>query len=181
MPDWSHIYELHCKSEPCWILSPLREAKDWTCILMHISWVHYCWATSETEISFIIFLIRCFIYILWFSSSKEIRTNHLSSEGSTGGGGGAVLASVPTRSFKAALEKWDPSPKKGPCFLAERDEEQKSSLGTKGFVKKMLRSRTVLCFSARRMPIYLKSLWEYAAAGFGSRYGAHKWINQETT
>ena len=136
MPDRSHIYELHCKSEPCWILSPLREAKDWTCILMHISWVHYCWATSETEISFIIFLIRCFIYILWFSSSKEIRTNHLSSEGSTGGGGGAVLASVPTRSFKAALEKWDPSPKKGPCFLAERDEEQKSSLGTKGFVKK---------------------------------------------
>ena len=30
------------------ILNPLSEARDWTCVLMETSLVHYCWATMGT-------------------------------------------------------------------------------------------------------------------------------------
>ena len=46
-PDPSHICELHHNSP--WqhqILKPLSEAKDWTCIFMGTTQVHYCWAKT---------------------------------------------------------------------------------------------------------------------------------------
>ena len=40
-PDLSHICELHHSSQQCWILNPLREARDQTFVLMDTSLVHY--------------------------------------------------------------------------------------------------------------------------------------------
>ena len=43
--DLNHICDLcHC-SQQCWILNPLSEARDWTCILMGTSRVRYRWTT----------------------------------------------------------------------------------------------------------------------------------------
>ena len=39
MPDLSHICDLHCSLRQCWILNPLREARDQTRILMDTSQV----------------------------------------------------------------------------------------------------------------------------------------------
>ena len=39
---------LHHSSQQHWILNPLSKARDWTCILLDTSWVHYCWATMGT-------------------------------------------------------------------------------------------------------------------------------------
>jgi len=44
--DPSHIFDLHHSSQQCWILKPLSEARDQTCILLDTSWVHYHWATT---------------------------------------------------------------------------------------------------------------------------------------
>ena len=46
--DPSHICDLYHSSWQCWILNPLSEARDWTCILMDTSQVHYRWATVGT-------------------------------------------------------------------------------------------------------------------------------------
>ena len=35
------VYNLHHSSGQCWILNPLREARDQACILMDTSWVPY--------------------------------------------------------------------------------------------------------------------------------------------
>ena len=45
--DLSHACNLH-SSRPRQILNPLSKARDWTHSLMDTSWVHYCWATTET-------------------------------------------------------------------------------------------------------------------------------------
>ena len=50
--DTSHVCDLHRSSQQCWILNPLREARDWTCILMDTSRVPYCWATMGTPYPF---------------------------------------------------------------------------------------------------------------------------------
>ena len=44
-PDWSCVCDLHHSSPQCWIVSPLSEAWDWTCILMDPSQIHFHWAT----------------------------------------------------------------------------------------------------------------------------------------
>ena len=41
MPDPSNICDLHHSSQQCWILNPLREAKDRAHILMDTNQVHY--------------------------------------------------------------------------------------------------------------------------------------------
>ena len=35
-------------SQQCRILNPLREAKDWTYVLMDTRWARFCWATAGT-------------------------------------------------------------------------------------------------------------------------------------
>ena len=42
MEDVSHVCDLHYSSQQCSILNPLSKARDQTCNLMDISWVHYC-------------------------------------------------------------------------------------------------------------------------------------------
>ena len=44
------------RSWQCWILNPLNEAHDWTCILMDTSQIRFCWATMGTP---------CLSYIYW--------------------------------------------------------------------------------------------------------------------
>ena len=34
---------LHHSSWQCQILNPLREARDWTCVLIDASWIRFCW------------------------------------------------------------------------------------------------------------------------------------------
>ena len=41
MPDPSHVCDLHHSSRQHWILDPLSEARDRTCILMDPSQVHH--------------------------------------------------------------------------------------------------------------------------------------------
>ena len=40
-PDPSHVCDLHHSSRQCWILNPLIEARDLTCVLMDACWVCY--------------------------------------------------------------------------------------------------------------------------------------------
>ena len=49
-PDLSCICDLHHSSRQRWILNPLIEARDWTCVLMDTSWVPYHWATMGTPL-----------------------------------------------------------------------------------------------------------------------------------
>ena len=39
---------LQHSSQQCWILNPLREAWDWTCVLMDTSWICFHWAMMGT-------------------------------------------------------------------------------------------------------------------------------------
>ena len=50
--DLSHVHDLYCSSEQSQILNPLREARDWTRVLMDTSWVHFHWATTGTPMNF---------------------------------------------------------------------------------------------------------------------------------
>ena len=47
-PDPSCICDLCPSSWQCWILNPLSEARDRTCIFMDTSRIHFCWATKGT-------------------------------------------------------------------------------------------------------------------------------------
>ena len=53
-PDLSHSCYLHCSSRQCWILNPLSGARNWTCILMDTSGLHYYWATMGTPQMFLV-------------------------------------------------------------------------------------------------------------------------------
>ena len=48
MPDLSCIWDLHHHSLQCWILNPLSEARDPTCVLTDISQIHFCWIMTGT-------------------------------------------------------------------------------------------------------------------------------------
>ena len=50
MPDLSLICDLHQSSWQCWILGPLNEARDQTCVLMDTSLIHFYWATMGTPV-----------------------------------------------------------------------------------------------------------------------------------
>ena len=45
-PDPSRVCDLHHSSWQRWIFNPLSEAKDGTCLLKDISWIHFCCATT---------------------------------------------------------------------------------------------------------------------------------------
>ena len=47
-PDPSHVFDLHHSSWQHWILNPLSEARDWTCILTDASQMHILWAMMGT-------------------------------------------------------------------------------------------------------------------------------------
>ena len=62
MPDPSRICDLHHSSWQRWILNPLIEARDQTCILMSTSQIRFCWAMTGTPL-WIYFLIEHLIFI----------------------------------------------------------------------------------------------------------------------
>ena len=43
----SHVWDLHHSSQQCCILNPLSEARDWNCVLIDTSQVHYRWVMTE--------------------------------------------------------------------------------------------------------------------------------------
>ena len=49
-PDLSCICDLHHGSQQQWILNPLMEARDWTCILMDTRQIHFCWAMTGNPV-----------------------------------------------------------------------------------------------------------------------------------
>ena len=51
MPDLSCVWDLHHSSWQRWILNSLSEAKDWTCVLMDPSKIHFHCTTTETPTS----------------------------------------------------------------------------------------------------------------------------------
>ena len=74
MLDPSHICKLHHSSWQCQILNPPSQARDWTCILMDVNQIHFCWATTGTPSSLILnyyfslifkFLFQIFIQVLY--------------------------------------------------------------------------------------------------------------------
>ena len=67
----SHIYNLHHSSWQHWILTPLSEARDRTCILMDASWVCFCWATAGTP------LWPIFNWLVWFSCYWFLRVLYI--------------------------------------------------------------------------------------------------------
>ena len=48
MLDLRCICDLHHSSQQCQILNPLSEARDWNCILMDASQIHFHWAMMGT-------------------------------------------------------------------------------------------------------------------------------------
>ena len=48
MRNVNWICNLHHSSGQCRILNPLSKARNWTCVLMDTSQVHYHWATAAT-------------------------------------------------------------------------------------------------------------------------------------
>ena len=50
MPDLSLVCNLHHSSGQHWILNPLIEAGDQTCVLMNTSQIRYCRAMMRTPI-----------------------------------------------------------------------------------------------------------------------------------
>ena len=42
MPKLSHLWDLHHRSQQCWILNPLSRDRDRTLVLIDTSWVCYC-------------------------------------------------------------------------------------------------------------------------------------------
>ena len=52
--DLSHLCNLHHSSRQCWILNPLREARDQTHNLMFPSQIHFHCATTGTPTLFIL-------------------------------------------------------------------------------------------------------------------------------
>ena len=48
MPDPPHVCDVYHSSRQHWILNLLSNARDWTCIFMDTSGVHYHWAMMGT-------------------------------------------------------------------------------------------------------------------------------------
>ena len=61
MPYPSCVSDLHWSSWQCWILNPLNEAKNQSCVFMDTNQVHYHWATKGTPFFFnMLSCVSCF-------------------------------------------------------------------------------------------------------------------------
>ena len=75
-PDLSHLCDLYHSLQQCQILNPLREARDWTCILMDISWVCYHLSHNVNSTSWVLNPLNhnrnsCNVLILNFSKENS--------------------------------------------------------------------------------------------------------------
>ena len=50
--DPSHVCDLYLSLGQCWILNPVSEARDWTCVLMDTSRIRFHWAMVGTPLNF---------------------------------------------------------------------------------------------------------------------------------
>ena len=71
MWDLSCVCDLHHNSWQCQILYPLSEARDWTCVLMVTSQIHFLWTTTGTPRS--IFLTQMMSIVLQWNVSHWIK------------------------------------------------------------------------------------------------------------
>ena len=76
MPDLSHIHNLHCNLQQCWIFNPLSKGKDQTCILMDISQVLSPLSHNKNSILSSILMGE----ILWKENVVRAHWFHLSSK-----------------------------------------------------------------------------------------------------
>ena len=76
MQDPSHVCDLHHSSWQCWVLNPLSEAGDRTCILMDTSWVHNPLSHSRNSIVFV--FLTCILVVNTFR--KRIRCSPLNKQ-----------------------------------------------------------------------------------------------------
>ena len=67
--DPSHVCDLHHSSRQRWIPDPLSEAKDWTCILMDTSCIHFRCATAGAPEHRFLTLSRCRNF--WLEELKD--------------------------------------------------------------------------------------------------------------
>ena len=58
--DPSLICDLYYSSGQCWILNPLSEARDQTCVLMDASQIPFFWATMGTPFIFYFYFLSFF-------------------------------------------------------------------------------------------------------------------------
>ena len=74
MPDMSCICDLHCSSQQQWILNPLSETRDWTCILVHTVWALNLLSHSRNslEIIFMIITLNSLLGKLHISISLDV-------------------------------------------------------------------------------------------------------------
>ena len=71
MPDPSPVCDLHHTSCQHWILDPLKEARDWICILVDTSRLHYHWA-DRTPCHGIFFWFFFFFLFLLLERNREV-------------------------------------------------------------------------------------------------------------
>ena len=92
-PDLSLVWDLHQSSRQHQILNPLREARNWTCLLMDTSQIHFHWATIQNSyklfLDLTMFYLRklgsifCCIQLRtltntwWFEVDKDLEKLHL--------------------------------------------------------------------------------------------------------
>ena len=77
--DPSRVCDLHHSARQCWILNPLSEVRDQTCIHMDASQIHFCWSTTGTPLQSFwnsSFYVENFeksphFFFILFSSSKS--------------------------------------------------------------------------------------------------------------
>ena len=85
MQNPSHVCDLHHSSWQWWVLNPLSEARDQTCILMDANQICFCWDTTETPPNFFFFKEIClalrsdfgFSFVSYFLELKFSSTSYL--------------------------------------------------------------------------------------------------------
>ena len=61
MQDPSRVCDLHLGSQQCWILSPLSDARNRTCILMDTRWVVISPEPHGNSHSVFFFFFKCYL------------------------------------------------------------------------------------------------------------------------
>ena len=74
-----------------WILNTLSEARDWTCILMNTSQIHFCWATMGTP-HFFFLLVNVILWCYRFDEKGTLRSRASSYHNGSGKAGIAFMA-----------------------------------------------------------------------------------------
>ena len=69
----SHVCDLYHSSWQCWIVNPLNEARDRTCVLMGTCQVPYHWAAVELPLMLILILMKMSKQVSIEYTKKDVR------------------------------------------------------------------------------------------------------------